>query len=289
MNTVFYRPSALAELLKLRAHYPQAAVLAGGTDLLVYMREGKVSAPVLLDITGVKELRGIREEGEAIIVGACTTFTDTELSEVFNRRLPCLCQAAASVGSPQIRNRGTLGGSIVNANPSSDIIPVLTVAQASVKLLSEKGSRLMSIEDFITGNGKTALEPDEILYQISIPKPKSGARMLFEKVGRRNALAIARLNGACMLWRAEGESGVIEDIRISIGAATNRPIRMSEAERLLIGRCAERTLLEEAGRIVSDTILENTGYRHSSGYKLPVAAEMSARMIQRTWQSEAVV
>jgi CO/xanthine dehydrogenase FAD-binding subunit len=285
MGVEFYRPKTLDELLTLRVQYPNAAIIAGGTDLLVYARAGKITPEGYLDITGIKDLRGVREQGDEIVTAAATTFTDAEQSLLLQRHLPCLCHAAASVGSPQIRNRGTLGGSLVNANPSGDIAPVLVAVQARVVLRSQKGSRALALEDFITGNGVTVLEPDEILQEIVWAKLKPGVKMFFEKVGRRNALAVARLNGVCVLWEKDG---AVEEIRISIGSATNRPIRMSAAESFLQGRRPGPGDFEKAGRIISDTILGHTGRRHSSDYKLPVAAEMSARLIRKTWESEAL-
>ncbi len=285
MKRTYHCPNSLEELLALRNEIPKAAILAGGTDLLVYLHEGKIDPPAIIDIGRIGPLRRIFTGEHQIVLGAAVTFSRVEASWELQQFLPGLCQAAASVGSPQIRNRGTIGGSIVNANPSSDVVPALVVADAKALLLSTRGSRTLALDEFILGSGKTALAPDEILYEIHIPRPPAGARMQFCKIGRRNALSIARLNGACY---AVVEDGVVRDIRILIGAATNRPMRMSIAEGLLTGVSPDKALLAEAGDAITAAILNTTGRRSSSVYKLPVAAEFSARLIRNTLESEAI-
>ena len=285
MERIYDRPDTLEQALHIKAKFPTATVLAGGTDLLVYMREGKQTPQRLLDITGLSALRHIRQEGNTIIIGAMTTFTSIEQSVLLSNCFPALCCAAASVGSPQIRNRGTIGGSIANANPSGDIIPALVIAEASVTTVSERGTRVLSIEELITGIGKTSLMQDEIIQDIQFPVFAPGTKTLFSKIGRRNALAIARLNGACAL-RLHNDA--IDGIRISIGAATNRPMRMHCAEALLNGKTPTNELLLQAGQAVSDYILELTGYRHSSNYKLPVARDMAVRLIRDTLQQGGI-
>lgn len=286
MSANFYRPETLCQLLQQRSEHREAVVLAGGTDLLVYLREGKLSPAAILDLGGVAELSAMRIKDEQIVLGATVTYTRAAESQELRAHFPCLCAAAESVGSPQIRNRGTLGGSIVNANPSSDIMPVLVAGGASVVLRSAEGTRTIPVDAFVLGPGKTVLEPNEILYEIRLPRCSAGSRMHFVKIGRRSALSIARLNGACI---AEVRDGVITSCRICIGAATGQPMRMTQAEQVLLGTRGEAVVAKQAGACIAETILSVTGKRSSSAYKLPVAAELSARLIRETLESEAIL
>jgi len=285
MTKPYYRPNTFKELLSLRASLPNAAILAGGTDLLVYLQEGKIDPLAIIDIGMVEELKSIKLIEKQIVLGAAVTYTEIEKNPLLQKHLPALCAAAASVGSPQIRNRGTVGGSLVNANPSSDIVPAMVAAKAHVLLTSSSGIRQLLIEEFILGSGKTALHTDEIVAEIHIPLPEVGVRMRFDKIGRRNALSIARLNGACLV---NLKDGCISDISICIGAATNRPMRMTAAEELLTGQIPSEQLLTKAGQLVSETIESVTGRRSSSAYKLPVAAEFAARLVRDTLESEGL-
>lgn len=286
MSKPYYRPKTYKELLSLRSRVSEAVILSGGTDLLVYLQEGRIDPPSIIDIGAVEELKTIEVTERQIVLGAAVTYTQMESNEALQRCLPALCAAAASVGSPQIRNRGTIGGSLVNANPSSDVVPVLVAAKAHILLDSVSGVRQLPIEEFILSSGKTALHADEIVSEIHIPCPKAGTRMLFCKIGRRNALSIARLNGACFAVTAE--DGTVTDVSLCIGAATNRPIRMTEAETLLLGKKPDAALLVAAGKLVSEAIETITGRRSSSIYKLPVAADMTARLIRDTLESEEI-
>lgn len=272
----FLRPNSLEEALALLAEHPAYTILAGGTDVVVRRREGRLTPEGYLDVTLAPELREIRG-GETVFVGAAVTCREMEESSLLAEACPLLAAAASTVGSPQIRSRATLGGNTANASPAADLIPALTAVGAQAVICCREGMRRVSLPDFILGPGRCALEPGELILGFTLPPFRAETRWSFDKIGRRNALAIARMNGAA-LW--EEDDGRMRNVRLCVGAATRRPNRFRQAEALLEGQIPDNTLFRRAGEAVSRTILAETGTRESSRYKLPVAADFTARLLE---------
>src|SRR4051812_45663092 len=183
-------PTSLADALAALADEPGSLVLAGGTDLMVQVTEGMRRpgpAPVLA-LAGVPELRAVRREGDDLVVGAGVTYTEL-MGEPVADAAPALAQAARTVGSPQIRNAGTLGGNLGTASPAGDTLPVLVALGAAVELASATGTRVVAIGEFLTGPKATALEPSELIVGVRIPMRRGPQEYL--KVGVRNAMVIA--------------------------------------------------------------------------------------------------
>jgi xanthine dehydrogenase FAD-binding subunit len=155
------------------------------------MKKGMLSPEKVVDISGIKELKEIRENGDNIILGSLVTHAQVVNSEPANSYLPLLVQGCRTVGSPQIRNTGTLGGNIANASPAADSLPPLIALGARIVLSSVNGEREMQIEEFITSPGKTTIKPDEILTKIIVKKMKPGEKCSYRKLGQRKALAIS--------------------------------------------------------------------------------------------------
>lgn len=254
----------------------QKTIVAGGTDLLIQMREMKTEEmPVeIIDISKVHSLCEIREEKDSLILGATVTYSDLINSDLVSRTLPILAQAAKDIGSPQVRNRGTLGGSLANASPAADMAPVWVLLQAKVVLQKQGNQRVIPVEEFLTGNMTTMLEAGELIVEIRCPL-WAGASMQFIKVGRRNAAAIARLNGAALL-RTDGKN--ITDLRMVIGAATPTPLDLSDAcEDLVNDRNGD-----SLDRIAKETIrrVEGiSGRRASATWKFPALENLSRRLL----------
>lgn len=279
----FEQPTELDQALALLTACPDMTVLAGGTDVVVHRRAGKIHPAGLLDITRIPQLREINREGERISVGAAVTCAEIERSEVLQAACPLLCAAAASVGSPQIRSRATVGGNVANASPAADLIPALTALDAKAVLCGGEGSRRMPVSELVLGASRNGLRPGELMTAFEVPILNGAACWSFDKIGRRNALAIARLNGACVFTLREGR---MEQVRLCIGAATDRPLRFREAEQFLEGGEASDQRFSQAGELVEQEILAQTGMRASSAYKLPVSAAFTARLLRRAWKGE---
>lgn len=202
-------PRSLDEALRLRAEHPDAWPIDGGTDVLVELNFDRARPPALLNLNEVRELKGWSRENGTLRLGAGLTYTECrrELAEL----LPALAEAGRTVGSPQIQNRGTLGGNLGTASPAGDSLPPLLVEEAEVELASVDGERRLALTDFLVGPKRNALAPNELVVAVRLTP--SGARQTFMKVGPRNAMVIAVASLALAVDRERGE------IRAAYGSA----------------------------------------------------------------------
>lgn len=205
-----FRPRTLDEALVLRAETPDALVIRGGTDVMVELNFDRARPESILDLGDVAELGGWSREGGALRLGAGLTFTEAMGSELA-AELRVLAEASRTVGSPQIRNRGTIGGNLGTASPAGDALPPLLVAEAEVELASVRGVRRMRVHDFLVGPKRNALADDELIVAAVIQP--FGAAQTFMKVGPRNAMVIAVCSLAVAIDRERGE------LRASFGSS----------------------------------------------------------------------
>lgn len=230
-----HTPRTLEEALRLKAELPGARFVQGGTDVLVELNFDRSRPPALIALDEVLELRGFRRENGTLVLGAGLTYAEAMRSPLAGE-LPALAEASRTVGSPQIRNRGTIGGNLGTASPAGDALPPLLVAGAELELASVRGTRLLPLEEFLLGVKRSALEPDELVVSVRI-RP-SGAPQTFMKVGPRNAMVIAVCSLAVAVDRERGE------LRAAFGSAapvaTLLRAPLDEAERLpeLVGAAA---------------------------------------------------
>ncbi len=213
-----HRPRTLVEALRVRAAHPEARPILGGTDVLVELTFGHSRPDALLDLSELAELRGVREEGGVLRLGAALTYTEAMASPVATR-LPALAEASRTVGSPQIRNRGTIGGNLGTGSPAGDALPPLLAERAEVELTSVRGTRALPLEEFLLGVKRTALAADELVTAIHV-RP-SGGPQTFAKVGPRNAMVIAICSLAVVVDPAEGE------VRAAFGSAATTARRVT--------------------------------------------------------------
>jgi xanthine dehydrogenase FAD-binding subunit len=276
----FYSPITIEEACELFAeNNANAKILAGGTDLLIELRKPSAKTPtVVIDISRLQELKGIEESDNAICIKPLTTHTELLQSNIIRQFAPLLRQAVSTIGSPQIRNRGTIGGNIMNAAPCADTVPPLMALDAMVKLQSVKGERLVPFIDFFVKPYQTIAAKDEILTEIRFPKLNNSAKGVFIKLGRRNALAISRLSVAAILQKTDAR--LIREARIVPGAAFPTWQRMTDAENLLIGQQPSKELFAEAGKKVSEAMILLAGRRWSTEYKEPVIAVLVRRALE---------
>jgi CO/xanthine dehydrogenase FAD-binding subunit len=256
-----------------------ARVLAGGTDLLVEWRRSGVRMPgVVVDISRIDALRTISLEGPDILLGPLTTHAKVMRSDLIWSGAALLASAASTIGSPQIRNLGTLGGNIMNGAPCADTVPPLIALGATVTLSSADGDRECHLSGFFNRPYATVATGEELLTGIRFPALPPGTKTSFVKLRRRNALSIARLSVAAVV--SVDDAGVIIDARIVPGAVHPVWKRAMEAENLLIGRFPSRTLFAEAGRVLSEVVVRETGRRWSTEYKEPVIAALVRRTLE---------
>jgi len=276
----YISPTNIADVCKLLDEFKEdAQLLAGGTDLLIELRKPSArSLKVIIDISRVSEFMGIEELSDSVSIKPLATHTDIYQSNIIQQYAPLLRQAVATIGSPQIRNRGTVGGNIMNAAACADTVPPLMALDAMVTIQSVHGKRMVPLRDFFVKPYQTVAEKNEILTEIIFPKLLNSTKSAFIKLGRRNALAISRLSVAAIL--RQSEQGVIQEARIVPGAAFPQWQRVTDAEKLLIGQTPSRELFTEAGKKVSEVMISFTGRRWSTEYKEPVITVLVRRALE---------
>jgi len=272
--------SAAEACALLAARGPEACVLAGGTDLLIGWRRPAARLPgLVVDISGVAELGGIAMREGQLVIGPLTTHAQLQDSALVRQAAPLLAAAAGSVGGPQIRNRGTIGGNVMNAAACADTVPPLAALGATVTLRSADGVREVPVADLFLKPYRTCARPDELLTSIRCAALPAHARSAFLKLGRRNALSIARLSVAAVIEL--GIDGRIADARIVPGAVFPVWRRVAAAERMLIGEKPAGGLFAAAGRMVAAEMIRESGRRWSTEYKEPVLAVLVRRALEQ--------
>ena len=207
-------------------------IISGGTDVVVKLNEGHLDNVSLLDISSVKDLKGVTVEGPTIKIGAGSTFTEViNQADKFPKHIGAFVESLESVGSPQIRNAGTIGGNICNGSPAADSIPPLIALEATLQISSKSNSRELRIDDFFLGKGKVALNKGELLESISFEIPKQKYVLRFYKYSLRNALSITLGSIAALI---ELEKGLIKKINVASGGFSAYCQKESEIEKLLI-------------------------------------------------------
>jgi len=261
------QPRTLAEALRMLRDEGPLVPLAGCTDLYVGFHFGSVPQDRFLDLQGIQGLRGIRLRGDTLEIGACTTYTELARSPLVRRRLPILAESARWVGSPQIQNRGTLGGNIANASPAGDTLPVLAVAETTVVLRSAAGERRVPFGAFYTGYRQTVMRPDELIVSVEVPRVEG--HQWFRKVGTRAAQAISKVVMAAV--RAPRP-------RVALGSVAPTVVRVPGTEAVL----ASGGSIAEAQAVLMDEIRPIDDLRSTATYRRRVSANLLAQFWSET-------
>ena len=275
-------PATLDEAL---ATLGQAAgdviIIAGGTDLLPRIRAGAKNPRLLLDLKRL-DLAGIRQDDNFLYLGAQLTHTQVLESKLLMGEFPALVAACRVIGGPSIRNRGTLGGNLVNASPAADTAPPLLVYNADLLLVKESGRRWLPLDEFFLGPGQTALAKDEIVKEIRLPLSSEASAAVFMKLGKRQAMAIAVVSVAARLTINHNEQ--VDQARIALGSVAPRPIRATAAENLLRGRALNESLITEAALMAAGESSPITDIRASSEYRRRMVEIFVRRTLTSAWQ-----
>lgn len=225
-----------------------ATVIAGGTDLVLNMKKKNILPRRLISLHNLNELNFVDEEGAIIRIGALTRHADLATHPLLNNRLPILCQAVGLIGSWQIRNVGTIGGNICNASPAADSAPALLVLNAQLVLASKAAEKKIPLDSFFTGPGETVLRPDQILKEIVVELPQRPSAGCYLKLRRRKAVDVS-LAGVAFYAETESDGRTLSQVGIALGGVAPTPIRIAEAEAVLIGLS-----LDEAMAKISDCV-----------------------------------
>lgn len=276
----FIRPETLNEALGLLGdNEKNTRLISGGTDIIPGIRQGSKrfkNIRRLIDIHHLRELDFISKEKENLRIGAATSFARIAGNESVKRAIPVLAEAAKHIGSVQIRNRATIAGNFVNNAPCADSVPALLVYNARIKIISQKSQRELLLEEFLKGPYTTALKQDEIVSEICIPLDAQNYQGVFYKLGRRRGVAVSRISLA-VLMQMSGKK--ISDIRISSGAVTPIGMRFRKLEKAFINEKPTPVLLKKFARELGEEILQVTGLRWSTPYKLPVIQQIFYKII----------
>lgn len=269
-------PRSLSELWTAFEKMPEASLLAGGTDLLVKMRAELCAPSSILLLERVPELKGLAEVDDSIRIGACSTHTQILESDLVRTHLPILARAVRCLGSPPVRNMGTIGGNICTASPAGDTLPPLYALGAEIEVLSSTEKRRVPIADFILGPGQIALRPREVVSAIWIKKPANSNVHHYEKVGLRNALACSIAGMAALL--GVGADGHVTSAAFAWGSIAPTVLVCPEADKALLGEKISLARLREIAEIVRRAASPISDIRADAEYRRTVAANLVLRL-----------
>jgi len=278
----YLQPGSIDEAISiLAAHGEKARYIAGGTDVMVKIKEGKIEPLYLVSLRRVSGLAFIQRDPEGILhIGALTTHRMLEKSALIRRHYPCITDAVENIGSVQIRNVATIGGNICNAVPSADGVIPLLILGAHLTLVGPKGKRSLPLKSFFLGPGQTLIEPGEILTEFFIPPlpPRSGGAYI--KHTRREAMELPLLGVGMVLSLAEDDKTCLK-VRIGLGVAAPTPLRAFEAEAYLTGQEINDTTLAETARVAVKETRMRDSIRGRAWYRREMVGVLIPRLGQR--------
>lgn len=259
-------PGTLKEALKLLAdERTRGRPLAGGTDLMVQWSSGVLPlADCAVSVLDLPELKGIREAGGDLEIGAAVTHAELRDSILVQQVLPSLAAAAATIGGAQIQARGTIAGNVVNASPAGDLAPSLLVTGGTVVVASLNGERQVPLEKFFLAYRKVDLRPEELVVRFILPGLPAAGREFFRKLGPRAAQAISKVMGSC---RAVVEKGTVRSFAVALGSVAPVPIRLYEVEQWIAGRMLDEATIGEAERRASELVRPIDDIRSTAEYR----------------------
>lgn len=274
----YYQADSIADAIRALEEDPEAIVISGGSDVLVQIREGRLAGCGLVSIHGIPELEGIGMEGDGtIVIRPATTFSHITNHPLIQQHIPILGNAVDQVGSPQVRNTGTIGGNVCNGVTSADSASSLFALNAVLELTGSSGSRRVPIEEFYTGAGKTVREHAELLTAIRIDRENyDGWYGHYIKYGKRNAMEIATL-GCAVLVKLTEDRKHLADVRIAYGVAGPVPMRCHKTEETVRGRALDGTLPETLGKGVLEEVHPRSSWRASKEFRLQLVEELVKR------------
>ena len=270
-----FTPKTLHDALDLRAAHPEAKALAGGTDLMVSIELGSTAPEEVINLWGVKALRGVEAVDGALKIGALTTYTELIRSPLVQQGAPSLVEVSRTVGAVQIQNRGTLGGNIAGASPAGDTLPVLLALDAEIEVASAaRGPRRIPMAALYTGYRDLAMEVDELITAVWLPARHPEDHTHFRKVGTRLAQAISKVMFGGRV-RVDA-SGVITEARIAFGSVAPTPVRCPTVEAALVGKAPDPA----AADLLRHDIAPIDDVRSTADYRLAVATRTLRAWLQ---------
>src|SRR6266545_4666039 len=275
----FHQPTSLNEALDmLDEHQEDGRPMAGGTALIVLMKQSLVAADHLISLDRVPGLAGIRLESDGLHIGALTHHRDVETSALVKQHAPLLAEAYRRVATVRIRNVATVGGGLAHADPAQDPPPTLIVLGASVRLQSKSGSRTVAVADLFTDYYETVIQPNELLTEVIVPVQPGNAKTVYLKFLPRTADDYATVAVAAM---GQVEGGSVRNLKVALGAAGPTPVHATNVEAALQGQSASPQAIRSAADAVASQVDPLDDFRGSSGYKRDMAVVFTRRALER--------
>ncbi|MDP3274271.1 MAG: xanthine dehydrogenase family protein subunit M [Deltaproteobacteria bacterium] len=263
---IYHRPQSIDEALALKSSLGQRArFIAGGTDLVVGIRKGRTTVDSFVDLSRVPGLAGLTRAGDTLRIGAACTHAQLE-----REGITALAQACETVGGPQIRNMGTLGGQVGTASPAGDVSVALIALDAVVELASVRGTRSMPLADFFVGPGRTSLEPDEMVLSVTVP---TNRKSVFYKIGKRDAVAISVVVAAASV----SPSG---DVAVGLGCVAPVPFRPRKSEQMLRGHPLTSERIDAAAAMAASEVSPISDHRGGATYRRAMVETLTRRLLR---------
>lgn len=275
-----YEAYTIDEAIKLKVENPKAIFIAGGSDVLVKIREGKMAGQELISLQLIDELRGVSfEEDDSLRIEALTSFTKITENDLVKKCCKTLGEAVDTAGGPQLRNIATIGGNICNGAPSADSAPTLFAFDAIIEVKGENGYREIPIKDFYLGIGKVDLKPDELMTAVKIRRESyENYYGHYYKYAMRNAMDIA--TSTCSINVKFSEGNLVEDIRAAYGVAGPIPVRAYKAEDFLKGKELNEENIRSFSKLALDELKPRDSWRASKDFRTQILYEIAARCLR---------
>ncbi len=277
----YQKVHSLQEAFDAASSREASAFLAGGTDLLVQIKQGKRLPRHVIDVKGIHEIDRLIISEDACSIGALTTVRALETDPLLGEKVPLLAQAAAKLGSVQVRHRATVGGNLCNASPSADMAPALLALDAQATIFGKKGQRNVRLTDFFRGPGETVLDKNELLTRLEIELPRGRCGSVYYKVSTRNAMDLAFVGVAVLLQLDEDDR--VTKARIALGAVAPTPMRVPAAERRLEGTLLNPEIARECAELAASSCDPISDVRASAEYRRKMVRALCERGLLFTY------
>jgi carbon-monoxide dehydrogenase medium subunit len=268
----------------LKEYGPDAKLIAGGTALIIMMKQRLVRPSCLVSLRSVRGLNGIELKDGGLRIGGLATHREVESSSLVRRRLPVLAETFHHVATIRVRNMATVGGGLAHADPNQDPPPTLIALGATAKATSPNGSRTIPLDEFFTGYYETMLNPDEIITELFVPKMAANTGAAYLKFLPRTADDYATVSAAAVLTLDKSKK-TISDVRIALGSVGSTPIRATAAEAVLRGQPVKTEGFAEAGEKAKEAVDPISDFRGSAGYKKEMAGVFVRRALEKALAS----
>ncbi len=279
----YKKPGSLRTTLRiLNNKGADARILAGGTDLILQIKQGQISPSLVLDVKNVPELNRLDwNEDRGLRIGAAVPLSKLLTFVAISERYSILAQACSVIGSMQIRNRGTIGGNICNAAPSADSAPALLCLGARAIVASKNGNRKINLDDFFMAPGKTSIGADELLVEIEVPTPPAHSAGCYMRHTTREEMDIA-VAGVASFLTMSPRSKKLKEVRIALGAVAPTPLRVHGAEALLIGKPVTERIIEEVAEEAAEEAKPISDIRASAEYRRELVKVLTRRTLRKS-------